>query len=437
MALCAAYACILGWLQFLADSVYHMAHTDVNTAFYGILAPTGMSEYFILPRVSTQLLLLEGVKVPDHLRHSPDVSPQRQVLATVVFLGLSAFCREVVESCVRVAGFFAGRIAHGSPLGACDDSSFGIYVDGVCAVGCDRPKVLSAMEAVKATVDAAGLQCFEDEADASRQDFTGLRLDHETGILSLQASRIWLRHGLEFAACQKQLTGDQVAKLIGHITWSCLLRRPALSLINAGYRCAGTFGPRSGRLWPAVAQEIRFSSPWSPWVYAADASGEARGGYGVTRLTQWMLRRQAAVQNGGGYMQKNLSAFDDQPWSNTSGKCRKPVGCVLFGGVWRKLLEILRREGKTHVMGLRHPCRSTESLGKRLLFLLDNMAFVLGASKGWSSAPSLNHTCRDICVISLATFTILVCRWIASDTNLADECILMLVNVGRHQQGKP
>ena len=124
----------------------------------------------------------------------------------------------------------------------------------------DCPKVLASMKAAKATLGAAGPQCSEVEADISRQDFTGLQLDYESGILSLEDSRIWrLRHGVEFAASQKQLTGDQVAKLIGHITWSCLLRRPDLSLINTGYRFARTFGPRRGRLWPAVAQE---SSGW-------------------------------------------------------------------------------------------------------------------------------------------------------------------------------
>ena len=192
-----------------------------------------------------------------------------------------------------------------------DSICFEVYVDGVCAVVCDRSKVLAAMAAVKATLDSAGLQCSEVEADTSRQVFTRLRLDHESGILSLEASRFWrLRHGLEFAACRKHLTGDQVAKLIGHITWSCLLRRPALSLINGGHRFARTFGPRSGRLWPAVAHEFRWIasllplltcnlvSPWSPWVYATGASGGAHGGErGEGYASTW--RRQGAVQNDG------------------------------------------------------------------------------------------------------------------------------------------
>ena len=41
----------------------------------------------------------------------------------------------------------------------------------------------------------------------------------------------------------------------------------------------------------------------------------------------------------------------------------------------------------------------------------------LGASKGRSGAPSLNHTCREICV----TIPVCVCRWIAPEANPADE----------------
>ena len=58
-------------------------------------------------------------------------------------------------------------------------------------------------------------------------------------------------------------------------------------------------------------------------------------------------------------------------------------------------------------MEFRHACRSTESQGKRFQFLLDNMALVLGASKCRGSTPNLNHTSREIYIISLATFTVL------------------------------
>ena len=157
-----------------------MAQTYVSTAFYRILARRGMSDFFILPSVSTQLLLREGVKVPDHLRHLSGVSPQRQVLAKGFSCALY-FCLKIVESSVRLTGFSADALLtdrHRAPVMTRDSVCFGVYVDGVCAVGCNRPKVLAALEAVKATSDAAYLQCSEVEACTSKQVFTGLQLDH-------------------------------------------------------------------------------------------------------------------------------------------------------------------------------------------------------------------------------------------------------------------
>ena len=123
---------------------------------------------------------------------------------------------------------------HRAPGMTRDSICFWVYVDGVCTVGCDRPKVLAAMKAVKATLGTAGLQCSEIESEKSRQVSTGLRLDYESGISSLEDSRIWrLRHGLEFAACQKQLTGDQVAKF----NWSLHLELSAASPCPVPQQC--------------------------------------------------------------------------------------------------------------------------------------------------------------------------------------------------------
>ena len=135
-------------LQLPFGSTYHMAQTDVNNAFYRILAPPGMSENFILPSMSTQLLLWEGVDVPEHLLRLPDVSPQLQVWLWVLFLS---------EDGGKLAGFSADALLmdrHRAPAMSRDSICFGVYVDGVCAVGCNRSKVIAALETLKMTLDA-------------------------------------------------------------------------------------------------------------------------------------------------------------------------------------------------------------------------------------------------------------------------------------------
>ena len=302
MALCVAYSDVLGWT---ATSCYHMAQT--------ILAPPGRSKYFILPSV-------------DHLLHLPDVSPQLQVLA-MGFSWAFCFCQKMVESCVRLAGFSADALLmdrHRAPAMSRDSICFGVYVDGVCAVGCNHSKVLAALEAVKVTLDAAGLRLSLTYQRKYSQVFswiTRLGFCRWKPLGSGGCDVVW-----SFAARLRHLTWDQVAKLIGPITWSCLLRRPALFLTNAGYRSARTFGPRSGRVWPAVARNsvglrhyCRFSlailpvlgrhgfTPRTPRVAHEEAV--------VLRVANAIPKRlpqQAAVLIDGDSLPKSLSALGAQ-----------------------------------------------------------------------------------------------------------------------------
>ena len=97
-----------------------------------------MSEFFILPKVSTR------VKVPDHLRHLSDVFPQLQVLA-MGFSWALYFCQKMVESCVWASGFRESPDTllmdrHRAPAMTRDSICFEVCVDGVCAVGWDHPK---------------------------------------------------------------------------------------------------------------------------------------------------------------------------------------------------------------------------------------------------------------------------------------------------------
>ena len=49
---------------------------------------------------------------------------------------------------------------HRAPAMTRESICFGVHVDGVCAVGCDRTKVLSAMAAVTATLGRRWLAVF-------------------------------------------------------------------------------------------------------------------------------------------------------------------------------------------------------------------------------------------------------------------------------------
>ena len=154
-----------------------------------------------------------------------------------------------------------------------------------------------------------------------------------------------------------------------------------------------------------AAFHLQLASHWSRWVYATDASGGSTWGlwsYAFACVILWMLRRQAAVRSGGGFLRKSLSALERiSVRSKMSGKCQKrfdlesrtytnrimllcippllvtcrrvfsqclmnasvfdnvpstilqpkSAWCVLFGCVWRKPLEILRREGRAYVIG--------------------------------------------------------------------------------------
>ena len=80
----------------------------------------------------------------------------------------------MVESCIRLAGFSADSLLldrHWAAAMTRDSGCLAVYVEGVFAVGCNRQKVLDALDAAKVTLDAANSQFSEVESDTSSQVF--------------------------------------------------------------------------------------------------------------------------------------------------------------------------------------------------------------------------------------------------------------------------
>ena len=85
-----------------------------------------MSEYFILPSVSTRLLLLEGVTVPESFATLDRRASTTSGLCNGCFLG-ALFLSEDGEELRSGSWFFGGRNAHGSSPGSCDDSGIDLF----------------------------------------------------------------------------------------------------------------------------------------------------------------------------------------------------------------------------------------------------------------------------------------------------------------------
>ena len=199
----------------------------------------------------------------------------------------------------KVSWIFGLISASGSLPRPRDVPGFGlpcVYVDGVRAVGCNRQKVLAAMDAVKAALDTAGLQCSEVEADVTRQVFTGLQLNHETVWLSLDASRIWRPPCCVVLHCRSSMLGTGLRKRLVRVVVNCgqrshrnsggLPRCCRFSVAALPVHCHLGFKPRMPQEGHVVAMASR-------------AVGAISG----------MLRRQGGVLSDGGFLLRSLLAL--------------------------------------------------------------------------------------------------------------------------------
>ena len=93
---------------------------------------------------------------------------------------------------------------------------------------------------------------------------------------------------------------------------------------------------------------------------------------------------------------------------------------LLLHGRWQEKENILRLEGRAHILGIRHKLRAQKHRCMDHLCLLDNMPLVLSLGKGRSSAPVLNQTCREHFALSVASDCCFLCRWVPSEVNHSD-----------------
>ena len=133
------------------------------------------------------------------------------------------------------------------------------------------------------------------------QNFTGLTFERRRGRICLSRDRVWkLRQAIRHVLSVGWASGDELRIIIGHYTWSCLLKRCLLSIFSSVYKFISKAGDRRWRVWPSVRRELWHAcvllpfafvdtqKPIDPVVVATDASGSSAvdaGGFAVVERT--------------------------------------------------------------------------------------------------------------------------------------------------------
>ena len=154
------------------------------------------------------------------------------------------------------------------------------------------------MARVRAALFCHHLDPGEPDSD-EEQVFIGLCFGRQSCRLAVRYERLWrLRLAIKEVLRRRRLSGDALRCLLGHATWTGMVRRECLSIFSAVYAFVEKAGARVLPLWGAVARELRWLSsilplmfadlqrPWCRWLYVTDAEGpslESHGGFGVVR----------------------------------------------------------------------------------------------------------------------------------------------------------
>jgi hypothetical protein len=142
-----------------------------------------------------------------------------------------------------------------------------------------------------------GFDVHEIESPGRQSQLLGLYFDGEEGRISLAPSRVWkLRLAIVEYVRQNRFTPRGVEILVGHLTFSMLLRREALSVFSAVYRYIQRHRrpPLTNAQNAFLQQQVRFEllqasallpllhinlrAPWDSTVFASDSS---TSGYGI------------------------------------------------------------------------------------------------------------------------------------------------------------
>ena len=283
----------LSRLETLADKPLYMASADLQNAFYTLEMPEELRKYFGLKPVRAGSLGLE--EIGGRALHPDEwVYPVVKVVPMDWSWALW-WCQSVHEKIAERAGLTeTERLRDRHPVTS--DHFWHIqYVDNLHVLGTDEQEVKRRFWSAVEGVRKSGLTVHEIEEgqteDNSVMKMLGWEI-HGSGRVAPAKDRLWrVRLAIREVLRRGVASGQQLERLVGHMTFISLCRREALSVLGEIYTFIRRHYQRVVQLWKSVRLELEkwdgiapfiFSDlkrPWSNQLLAVDAS---EWGLGVT-----------------------------------------------------------------------------------------------------------------------------------------------------------
>ena len=440
--------------------------SDLSNFYHHLQLPSWLRDYFALLPLTDEELSSLGLEAQRVGGHYPCCTTLPMGFSHAVYLAQQAHLH-VLSTCPALRP--GDHIIHlSSPVLSSDRVVYGVVIDDFFLFGTDVglttrvfEQVLSAYadagfvvkpsKVVRPTLKAVKVIGFDIGGPTSEVCLPG-----DSMLALLRDTLAVLRRGA--------ITGLAMASLIGRWTWTLLLRRPSLAVLQRVYRFIEMADRRRFDLWPSVRSELQQLLALAPLlrvkldagihsrVIATDASTLAAGvvtssladlephAWPVCSSRVHATRQPlvlSSVWRTGTWDTDMLGPDTLSSPISDAGPALADINTELYdrfyssvcGARWSRVMSVPWQWTDDHInaLELRAALLSVHwllsfpsSMGKRAYLLTDSTVTLFGLWKGRSSSPSLLLVLRKISALLLSSGVALLVGWIPSEINPAD-----------------
>ena len=227
------------------------------------------------------------------------------------------------------------------------------YVDNQHVLGTDKAEVETKFWDAVRGLREAGLTVHEIEFSESTVTMLGWQIE-EKGVLRPTYKRIWrIRIAIRELLSRGRMTGQQLERLIGHMTFVSLCRREALAVLGEVYTFIRRHYLERVPIWKTVRKELMKFDGLCPLIF-----NNMRIGWSNT--IYMLLTRQSGAWVLLG-LKSNLVAANKGVNILRGGGSRTPMQKILGGMCWLRMSETL------WLMKIVHPQTTLNGITRQLV----------------------------------------------------------------------